>query len=191
MSALGSLMHLAMSPYTQAIRGVAAGISCLAVLGVIKMNEVDMATYGIDSAFVPVMLVAALVVGVIVALILTMLYHERAVDNKIAEGKIKNASELPYDTRYQLMSVLALIFGVATGMGLAPFAVDYLTVNAGLWTYTISAGVVTAVAVWFWTSVLHTGIRVTVIKAAEFAKDAIASLGDAKRIVDESIEKKE
>lgn len=191
MSALGSLVHIALSPYMQAVRGIVAGISCLTVLGVIRMNQVDMATYGIDAEFIPVMLVAALVVGVIVALILTMLYHERAVDNKVAEGKIRNASELPYDTRYQLMSVLALIFGVATGMGLAPFAVDYLTVNAGMWTHTIAAGVVTAVAVWFWTSVLHTGIRVTVIKAAEFAKEAIGSLGDAKKIVDESLDKKE
>lgn len=191
MSALRSLLRFAVSPYAQAIRGVVAGISCLTILGVIHMEQVDMATYGIDAGFIPAMLVASLVIGVIVALIITMLFHERAVDNKRAEGKIRSAAELPFDTRYKLMSVLGFILGVATGMGLAPFVVDYLTVNAGLWTHTIVSGVLSAVAVAFWISVLHTGIRVTVIKAAEFAKEAIGSLGDAKKIIDETIEKKE
>ena len=184
MRVLGLLLSIAASPWTILIRGIAAGVSCLLILGVINMQQaVDMATYGIDPAFMPAVLVGALVVGVLVSVIVTMLFHERAAENKVKEGKIASVNDLPYNTKYLMMTVLGLILGVGTGIGIAPFAVDYFTINAGMWTYTIAASIGSGVASAFWISALHTGIRVTLIKAAGYAKDAILGVEEAKEII--------
>ena len=183
MRLLGLLMAIAASPWTILARGIAAGVSCLLILGVINMGAVDMAAYGIDPTFMPAVLVGALVVGVLVAVIVTMLFHERAAENKVKEGKIASVDDLHYNTKYLAMSALGLILGVGTGIGLAPFAVDYLTINAGMWSYTIAAAVISGAATAFWISALHTGIRVTLVKAAETAKDAILGIEEAKEII--------
>ena len=176
-------MAIAASPWTILARGIAAGVSSLLILGVINMGAVDMAAYGIDPTFMPAVLVGALVVGVLVMVIITMLFHERAAENKVKEGKIASVDDLPYNTKYLAMSALGLILGVGCGIGLAPFAVDYFTINAGMWTYTIAAAIISGAATAFWISALHTGIRVTLVKAAEYAKDAILGVEEAKEII--------
>lgn len=183
MRVLGLLLSIAASPWTILIRGIAAGVSCLLILGVINMQAVDMATYGINPVYMPAVLVGALVVGVLVSVIVTMLFHERAAENKVKEGKIASVNDLPYNTKYLMMTVLGLILGVGCGIGLAPFAVDYFTINAGMWTYTIAASIGSGFASAFWISALHTGIRVTLVKAAEYAKDAILGVEEAKEII--------
>ena len=183
MRLLGLLLAVMSSPWTILARGIVAGVSCLLILGVINMSTVDMATYGIDPTFMPAVLVGTLVVGVLVAVIVTMLFHERAAENKVKEGKIASVDDLPYNNKYLAMTVLGLVLGVGCGIGLAPFVVDYFTVNAGMWTYTVTAAVISGMATAFWISALHTGIRVTLVKAAEYAKETILGVEEAKEII--------
>lgn len=183
MRILGLLMAIAASPWTILARGIAAGVSCLLILGVINMNVVDMAAYGIDPTYWPGVLALSLIMGVLAMIVATMVFHEQAAENKVKEGKIASVDDLPYNTKYLVMSVLGLILGIGTGICVSPFIVDLYTINAGMGTYAIISAAISGLATVFFIHILHTGIRVTLVKAAETAKDAILGIEEAKEII--------
>lgn len=183
MRALGLLLSIAASPWTILIRGVAAGVSCLLILGVINMQAVDVSAYGIPPEYLPVMLVAGLVIGIIASYLLRSKLHNDAADNKVAEGKISSTNALPYDKRYDAMTIAGFILGVASGIALTPVVVDYLFIGAGMWTFAIIAGIMSGVCAIFWIYTLHFGIRTALIDAAKYAVSVKDAVQEAEAII--------
>ena len=190
MRALGLLLSIAASPWTILIRGVAAGVSCLLILGVINMQAVDVSAYGIPPEYLPMMLVAGLIAGIIFSYLIRSRLHDKAADNEAAEGKIPSTNNLPYDKRYEAMTIAGFILGVATGIATTPLAVDYFTVNAGMGTHVIFAGILAAVFTVVWIYFLHFGIRTTLIDAAKYAVEIVDSIDEAKEIIQSANQKK-
>lgn len=176
-------MAIAASPWTILARGIAAGVSCLLILGVINMQAVDISMYGIPQEYLPVMLVAGLVIGLMTSFLLRSKLHNDAADNKVAEGKITSTNALPYDKRYDAMTIAGFILGVASGIALTPVAVDYLFIGAGMWTFAIVAGILSGVCSAFWIYTLHFGIRTAIIDAAKYAVSVKDAVQEAETIV--------
>lgn len=176
------------SPWMQVGRGIAAVISCLFILGVINMTKIDALTYGIPQEYLPFMLIGALVVGIISAYFFRRKKHDTAADNKTASGKIPSTNALPYDQRYDAMTLCALILGIAIGMYAAPFAVDQVFINAGMFIYAGMAAILAGVFVWVLGYIFHFGIQKAVIDAAKYAVDTTQvikdSAGDFQQAVD-------
>lgn len=176
------------SPWMQVGRGIVTVISCLFILGVINMTKIDALTYGIPQEYLPFMLIGALVVGIISAYFFRKKKHDDAADNKSESGKIASTNALPYDQRYDAMTICALILGIAVGMYGAPMAVDQVFINAGVFIYAGMAAILAGVFVWVFGYIFHFGIQKAVIDAAKYAVDTTQvikdSAGDFQQAVD-------
>lgn len=157
------------SPWMQVGRGIVAVISCLFILGVMNMTQIDALTYGIPQEYLPMMLAGALVTGIISAYYFRRKKHDTAADNKAASGKIASTNDLPYDKRYDAMTFCALILAVAAGMYAAPFIVDQFVINAGMFSYVGAAAIASGVLTWAFGYMAHFGIQKALIDAARYA----------------------
>lgn len=174
------MVDILASPWMQVGRGIAAVISCLTILGVIRMTKIDALTYGIPDEYLPYMLVGALVVGVISTILFRMKKHDDAADNKAAAGKIASTNALPYDKRYDIMTACALILAVATGMYLAPAVVDEIFINAGMFIHAGIAAILAGAFAWIYGYIFHFGVQKFIIDAAKYAVDVTQTMKDAK-----------
>ena len=176
------------SPWMQVGRGVAAVVSCLFILGVINMTKVDALTYGIPDEYLPYMLVGALLVGILSAVLFRIKKHDDAADNKAAAGKIASTNALPYDKRYDAMTLCALILGIAGGMYAAPFIVDQFVVNAGMFTYAGVSAVAAGVLVWVLGYIFHFGVQKFIIDTAKYAVDVTQTAKDAAGDIQQAVD---
>lgn len=173
------MVAILVSPWIQVGRGVATVISCLFILGVINMSKIDALTYGIPQEYLPFMLIGALVLGIISAFLFRSWKHDKAADRKAAKGTIPDTNSLPYDKRYDAMTVAALIVSIGLGMYTAPAAVDAVFINAGVLLYAAAAAILTGVFVWIVGYIFHFGIQKTIIDVAKYAVDVTQAAKDA------------
>jgi len=166
-SRIGALL---LSPWLQVGRGVVALISCLLALEVFRM--IDLSIIAIPEAYIPFMLAAAIVMAVIIGKLVNDTFYHAAVDNKIAEGKIASAAELPQDKRYLFGTVVSMILAIGAGVYLTPYVIDYIgIVGAGQWTFVMFAGILSAIAVAVFILILHWGLREFLVRASDYAVD--------------------
>ncbi|MFA6711092.1 MAG: hypothetical protein WCR83_07215 [Candidatus Methanomethylophilaceae archaeon] len=167
MSRIGALL---VSPWLQVGRGVAALVSCLLALEAFKM--IDVTVISIPEAYLPFMLAAAIVMAIIIGKLVNDTFYHAAVDNKIAEGKIASAAELPQDKRYLFGTVVSMIIAIGVGVYLTPYVIGYIgIIGAGLWTFVAFAGILSAVAVAVFILILHWGLREFLVRASDYAVD--------------------
>ena len=151
------------------------------------MSKIDALTYGIPDEYLPFMLIGALVFGIISAFLFRSWKHDRAADNKAAKGTIPDTNSLPFDKRYDAMTVAALIVAVALGMYTAPAAVDYFVINAGVFLYAAAAAILSAVFVWIMGYIFHFGIQKTIIDVAKYAVNVTQTAKDAMADIQQAI----
>ena len=181
------MVAILVSPWIQVGRGVATVISCLLILGVINMSKIDALTYGIPDEYLPFMLIGALVFGIIFAYLFRSWRHDKAADNKAAKGTIPDTNSLPFDKRYDAMTIAALVVAVALGMYTAPAVVDYFVINAGVFLYAAAAAILTAVYVWIVGYIFHFGIQKTIIDVAKYAVSITQAAKDAMGDIQQAI----
>lgn len=155
------------NPYTMVARGVWTAIIVLYLLGVINMGIFDVSNYALNEEYMVPMLVAVLVMGLLTAIGIRRYWHDKAADN----AGYDNPFDLPYDKRYDFGTAVGFILGAAGGMYAAPALVDYLFIGAGMWSYTLVAGLSAAVLVVIITHLIHFGLRKFLIKTKEYFTD--------------------
>lgn len=155
------------NPYTMVARGVWTAIIVLYLLGVINMGIFDVSNYGLNEEYMVPMLVAVLVMGLLTAIGIRRYWHDKAAD----DAGYDNPFDLPYDKRYDFGTAVGFILGAAGGMYAAPALVDYLFTGAGMWSYTLVAGLSAAVLVVVITHLIHFGLRKFLIKTKEYFTD--------------------
>ncbi len=167
MSRIGALL---VSPWLQVGRGVAALVSCLLALEAFKM--IDVTVISIPEAYLPFMLAAAIVMATFIGKLVNDTFYHAAVDNKIAEGKIASAAELPQDKRYLFGTVVSMVLAIGVGVYLTPYVIEYIgIIGAGQWTFIAFAGILSAVAVAVSILILHWGLREFLVRASDYAVD--------------------
>ena len=175
------------SPWMQVGRGIATVISCLIILKVINMSKIDALTYGIPQEYLPFMLIGALALGILSAFLFRSWKHDRAADNKAAKGSIPDTNSLPYDKRYDAMTIAALIVSIGLGMYVAPAAVDAIFINAGAFIYAAAAAILTGIFVWIVGYIFHFGVQKTIIDVAKYAVSVTQAAKDAMGDIQQAI----
>lgn len=171
------LTRLILSPWLQAGRGVGVIVSCLIILGVINMAEIDISVIQTPEAFLPFMLAAA----VIMAFLGAFIYQERAFqnagENKLKNGKIESLAKFKKDNRYVIGTVIAIIFGAGAGMYLTAYVIDYAgIIGAGQWTFVVIAGLIACGVSVILTGVNHLGVRLFLVKAKNWVSDCVGAV---------------
>lgn len=182
------MVHILASPWMQVGRGIVTVISCLIILGVLNMSKIDAITYAIPEEYLPYMLIAAILAVLLIGYIVRSKLHADAADNKVANGTIENTNSLPYDKRYDVLTLIASILAAGVGMYAAPALVDQLFINAGAGIFAgmtfIAAGVLVAIFI----PLLHCGARVTIIQAAKYAVDVTEAVKEAAGDIQQAID---
>lgn len=162
------------SPYTLTARGVMALAAILYINGVIDMGMIDVSNYGIPEDYIPYMLAAALILGLLSAIGLRRHFHDKAA----TDAGYKNPYELPYDKRYDFGTVVGFLLGSAAGMYMAPAVADAVFVGAGQWTFVLCAALSAALMVVVITTLIHFGLRKWVIKTKEYYESVVDDIKD-------------
>ena len=131
------------------------------------MGIFDVSNYGLNEEYMVPMLVAVLVMGLLTAIGIRRYWHDKAAD----DAGYDNPFDLPYDKRYDFGTAVGFILGAAGGMYAAPALVDYLFTGAGMWSYTLVAGLSAAVLVVVITHLIHFGLRKFLIKTKDYFTD--------------------
>ncbi len=173
------MLSVLLSPWFQVGRGVATLVSCLIILKVIEMDKIDALTYAVPQEYLPAMLLAVIVMGVLMMVATRNWLHERAADNKVAKGEIADTNSLPFDRRYDAGTAVAFILGAGLGLYLAPAALDQIVINAGMWLYVAMAAALTMVFVPVLTMILHWGVRQFIVNVTKYAVDLAKVAQDA------------
>ena len=180
LKAVRVLLEVAFSPSVTAVRGILLCLSLLLITGVIRMDKLDIAMFGVSDEFIVPMLIAAIIGSFLAAFTVRRALHNRAADNKVANGKIPDTNSLPYDPRYDCGTLAAFVIGCAGGLFTAPVLVDAVTVNAGMWTSALAAGGLALVLCAVLIYVFHFGLRTAIIQAKDYAVDLIQTVDGAK-----------
>ena len=162
------------SPYTLAARGVMVAVSILYINGVIDMGMIDVSNYGIPDEYVPYMLAAVLILGLLTAIGLRRHFHDKAA----TKAGYENPYDMAYDKRYDFGTVVGFLLGSAAGMYMAPAVADAVFIGAGQWTFVLCAGLSSALMVVVITTLIHFGLRKWVIKTKEYYEDVVDDIKD-------------
>ena len=162
------------SPYTLAARGVMVTVSILYINGVIDMGMIDVSNYGIPDEYVPYMLAAVLILGLLTAIGLRRHFHDKAA----TKAGYENPYDMAYDKRYDFGTVVGFLLGSAAGMYMAPAVADAVFIGAGQWTFVLCAGLSSALMVVAITTLIHFGLRKWVIKTKEYYEDVVDDIKD-------------
>jgi hypothetical protein len=161
------------SPWIQVGRGVWALISILILLEVFKM--IDVTTISTPEEYIPFMLASTLIMAILIGKLTNDTLYHKAVDNKIASGKIESAAELPQDNRYLFGTIVSMILAIGTGLFATAYLIEYIgIVGAGQWTYVCMSGLTSAVSVAVYILILHWGLREFLVRASDY----VVSLAD-------------
>lgn len=164
--------------------GVWAALCVLFLWEVSEMDRLDVTDYAIPASAVLGVTAVSIVCAIIFGLFMRAWLHERAADNKTAEGKIANTNSLPYDRTYDIGTVAGMFVGATMGIVLSPLCVDLLFIGAGPMWYYVAAGAVAAIGTVFWVLAFHCGLRLAIVRA----KDYIFDLGQTIKEVKDEIE---
>lgn len=133
------------------------------------MGPIDSAMFGIEEQYLVPMLIATIVASFLAAYFLRAWKHEKAADSKVASGKIETTNDLPYDKRYDAMTLLSFLAGAALGLWMTPAIVNACFINAGMGTYVGTTILASAAATVLFMYLTHCGIRLTLVRAKEYA----------------------
>ena len=186
--AVMALLELAFSPSVTAVRALLLGLSLLLITGVIRMDKLDISMFGVSDEYIVPMLIAAILGSFLAAFTVRRALHNRAADNKVANGKIPDTNSLPYDPKYDCGTLAAFVIACAAGLFTAPVLVDAVTVNAGMWTSALAAGGLALVLCAVLIYVFHFGLRVAIIQAKDYAVDLIGTVSDAKDEIKDAVD---
>ena len=167
------------SPYTLTARAVMVVVSVLYINGVIDMGMIDVTNYGIPEEYLPYMLGAVLIMGLLTAIGLRRYFHDKAATN----AGYTNPYEMAYDKRYDFGTAVGFLLGAAAGMYMAPAIADAVFIGAGQWTFVLCAGLSAALMVVVITTLIHFGLRKWVIKTKEYYEDVVDDIKDLVDIV--------
>lgn len=162
------------SPYTLTARAVMVVVSVLYINGVIDMGMIDVTNYGIPEEYLPYMLGAVLIMGLLTAIGLRRYFHDKAA----TDAGYTNPYEMAYDKRYDFGTAVGFLLGAAAGMYMAPAVADAMFIGAGQWTFVLCAGLSTALMVVVITTLIHFGLRKWVIKTKEYYEDVVDDIKD-------------
>ena len=162
------------SPYTLTARGVMVVAAILYINGVIDMGMIDVTNYGIPEEYIPYMLGAVLILGLLTAIGLRRHFHDKAA----TDAGYENPYDLPYDKRYDFGTVVGFLLGSAAGMYMAPAVADAVFIGAGQWTFVLCAGLCAAFMVVVITTMIHFGLRKWVIKTKEYYDSVVDDIKD-------------
>lgn len=141
---------------------------------------IDLTVVAIPEAYVPFMLAAAIVMAIIVGKLVNDTFYHKAVDNKIAEGKIASAAELPQDKRYLFGTVVSMILAIGVGVYVTPYVIEYAgIVGAGQWTFMLFSGLISAIFVTVFILVLHWGLREFLVRASDYAVSLVGTVKES------------
>lgn len=160
--------------------GIWAALCMLLLWKVSNMERLDVSNYAIPEAYALEVYMICIICAIMFGLLMRLWLHERAADNKVAEGKIENTNCLPYDKRYELGTVAGMVVGAAMGIAFAPFLVEMFLVNAGGIWYCLSGGAIAAVSTVFWVMAFHCGLRLAIVRAKDYIFDINQVLKEAK-----------
>lgn len=170
--------------------GIWAALSVLLLWRMSEMERLDVSTYVIPASCTLGVCIVSIVCAVIFGFMMRAWLHERAADNKAAEGKIESTKCLPYDRRYDFGTVAGMLVGAAMGIAGCPLLVDLFLVNAGPIWYYLAAGVIAAIGTVFWVMAFHCGLRLTIIRAKDYIFDINDVLKEVKEEVEDEVEGK-
>lgn len=162
------------SPYTLTARGVMAMVAILYINGVIDMGMIDVSNYGIPEDYMPFMLAAALILGLLTAIGLRRYFHDKAA----TKAGYENPYDMAYDKRYDFGTVVGFLLGSAAGMYMAPAVTDAVFTGAGQWTFVLCAALSAALMVVIITTMIHFGLRKWVIKTKEYYESVVDDIKD-------------
>ena len=167
------------------------GTGALLCLLMIKLKVnymmIDLTNYAIPEDYMVYMLIASIVLGFLAAITLRAYDHNKAADNKAAKGSIPDTNSLPYDKRYDAMTIAALIVSIGLGMYVAPAAVDAIFINAGAFIYAAAAAILTGIFVWIVGYIFHFGVQKTIIDVAKYAVSVTQAAKDAMGDIQQAI----
>lgn len=159
---------------------------CLAFFQIKVDTMIDVTKFGVNEEYMVYMLIASIVLGFFAAVALRAYDHNKAADNKVANGTIPDTNSLPYDKRYDLCTAISFILGSAIGMYAAPVIIDSFIEGAGLWTFVAVSALASALAVVILMRLLHLGVREFIIQAGKYAVKTSEAVKDAKKDIDEA-----
>ena len=160
--------------------GMWAALCVLLLWRVSEMERIDVSTYVLPASCAVGVYAVSIVCAVVFGLMMRAWLHERAADNKVAEGKIENTNSLPYDRRYDFGTVAGMMVGAAMGIAGCPLLVDLFLVNAGPIWYYLAAGAISAVGTVFWVMAFHCGLRLAIVRAKDYVFDLQDTIKDIK-----------
>ena len=162
------------SPYTLTARAVMVVVSVLYINGVIDMGMIDVTNYGIPEEYLPYMLGAVLIMGLLTAIGLRRYFHDKAA----TDAGYTNPYEMAYDKRYDFGTAVGFLLGAAAGIYMAPAVADAVFIGAGQWTFVLCAGLSAALMVVVITTLIHFGLRKWIIKTKEYYEDVVDDIKD-------------
>ena len=157
------------SPYTLTARAVMVVVSILYINGVIDMGMIDVTNYGIPEEYLPYMLGAVLIMGLLTAIGLRRYFHDKAA----TDAGYTNPYEMAYDKRYDFGTAVGFL-----GMYMAPAVADAVFIGAGQWTFVLCAALSSALMVVVITTLIHFGLRKWVIKTKEYYESVVDDIKD-------------
>lgn len=160
--------------------GIWAALCVLFLWRVSDMDRIDVSAYVLPASCTLGVCVVSMVCAVVFGLMMRAWLHEKAADNKVAEGKIESTNCLPYDRRYEIGTVAGMMVGAAMGIVGCPLLVELFLVNAGPVWYYVAAGVIAAVGTVFWVLAFHCGLRLAIVRAKDYVFDIEEALKEVK-----------
>ena len=161
MSLIGRILSSDLFPLANLVKMVATiGIVMLGV-EFSMFEQIDITSLSIPDNYLPAMLVASIVMGVLFTRAASLKWYRKGADIENGEKE---------DKKYLFCTILSIILGVAVGMyGAIPVA-DAIFIGAGMWTYTAVAGILAAIAGIMVNYAFQYGVREMIIKTVEVAK---------------------
>lgn len=167
--------------------GIWAALCVLFMWKVSDMERLDVSDYAMPAACSAGVVVASIVCAIIFGMFMRAWLHERAADNKVANGKIATTNDLPYNRTYDIGTVAGMMVGAAMGYILSPLLIELFLIGAGPAWYYVAAGAISAVGTVFWVMAFHCGLRLAIVRA----KDYVFGIYDDLHDIKDEVESKE
>lgn len=167
--------------------GIWAALCVLFMWKVSDMDRLDVTDYAIPASCTLGVTVASIVCAIVFGLFMRAWLHEKAADNKTAEGKIKSTNDLPYNRTYDIGTVAGIMVGATMGILFSPLIVDLFLIGAGPVWYYAAAGTISAIGTVFWVMAFHCGLRLAIVRA----KDYVFGIHDALEDIKDEVESRE
>lgn len=129
---------------------------------------IDVTNIQIPSEYLVGIAITALFLGVVFGVMTTLWTHEKAVDRKMAKGKIQSANDLAYDNRYIIASILGAFVGMILAVGATPIIVQNYVIGGGMWTYITVVALLTPIMTVGYVSLFQWITRVSIVRYGDY-----------------------